>query len=51
MTVLDPETHLVILVLNALREVATSDYSFVMSVRPSVCLEQLGRYWTDFSEI
>jgi len=25
--------------------------SFVMSVRPSVCMEQLGSHWTDFDEI
>jgi hypothetical protein len=41
-------------VFRRIREVAKSDYwlhHVCMSVRPSVCMEQLGVHWTDFYEI
>jgi len=50
-TELDREPQFVISVLDVFREIAKSDYNFVMSVRPFACLEQLGCYWTGFGEI
>ena len=37
--------------LDALTKLRRATISFVMSVRPSVRMEQLGSYWTDFDEI
>jgi len=33
------------------RKIALSDYSFIMSVRSSDRMEQLGSHWTEFHEI
>ena len=37
--------------LGAFVKLRKATISFVMSVRPSVRLEQLGSHWTDFHEI
>jgi hypothetical protein len=36
---------------NAFAKLREATISFVMSVRPSARMEQLGSYWTDFHEI
>jgi hypothetical protein len=41
-----PET----LFLGAFETLRTAIISFVMSVRPSVCMEELISLWTDFDE-
>jgi hypothetical protein len=37
--------------LGALAKLREATVSFVMSARPSVCMEKFGSNWTDFSEI
>jgi len=37
--------------LGAFAELQRENVSFVMSVCPSVRMEQLGSHWTDFNEI
>ena len=40
-----------VVVSRRFRKIGKSDYSFVMSVHPSVRMEKLGSHWTDFREI
>jgi hypothetical protein len=35
----------------AFAKLQSASISFIMSVRPSICVEQLGSDWTDFCEI
>jgi hypothetical protein len=39
------------ILLGAFAKLRKATISFVMSVRPSVSMEQLGSHWTDFHEI
>ena len=39
------------ILLGAFAVLRKATISFVMSIRPSVHMEQLGSYWTDFKEI
>jgi hypothetical protein len=36
--------------LGAFTKLRKATISFVMSVRPSVCMKELGFHWTDFDE-
>jgi hypothetical protein len=38
-------------ILGAFAKLRKATFSFVMSVRPSVRVEQLGSNWTDFNQI
>jgi hypothetical protein len=38
-------------IFRPIRKITIATISFVMSVRPSVCMEQLGLQWTNFHEM